>query len=115
VKRGILIVVALLAGCTAEAPPPPAGAPVVMGHHRTILPDGNWPVLITNTDPAAATLSFDLITLSGPPEFRITNDDPAVRTMTVVPAASNGPYGWGPYLLTVRRGRITGVHAIAHR
>jgi hypothetical protein len=82
-----------------------------MERHRIILPDGDWPVLITGSDPAAATVSFVVIAFSGPPEFRITRSDPAVRTMTVTPAPPARP-GPGPYLLTARHGRIIALREI---
>lgn len=86
-------------------------ADISMARHRIILPDGDWPVLITDSDPSAATVSFILIAFSGPPELRLTETDPAVRTMTVAAPAPARP-GPGPYLLTARHGRITAVKAI---
>jgi hypothetical protein len=121
VKRGTLLAVLLVAGCTPHPDPAaPAPAPVTgMVRHRLVLPDGHWPVLVRRVDPVAHTVAVDLITLSGPPSPRITGADPVMRTMTVagpvaggLAALAAGPAS-GPYLLTVRHGRITGIHEIA--
>jgi hypothetical protein len=109
VRRGILIIAFLLAGCTAPVAAPPATVPPAMTRHRVVLPDGDWPVLIDRADPVAGTVTFTRIALSGPPPFHLTPTDPAVRTMTAtVPGGAPGPY-----LITTRRGRIVALHRIA--